>query len=64
MTKMMDNFSTRCHVGDDSEVQYFNGSGLVTHYLVRDQSMCGGDVQNNNNNNNNNNSSLTPNVTM
>ena len=30
-----------------SEVQCFNGSGAVTHYLVQYQSMCGGAVQNN-----------------
>ena len=29
-----------------SEVQCFNGSGAVTHYLVQYQSMCGGAVQN------------------
>ena len=29
-----------------SEVQCFNGSGAVTHYLVQYQSMCGGIVQN------------------
>ena len=29
-----------------SEVQCFNGSGAVTHYLVQYQSMCGGTVQN------------------
>jgi len=29
-----------------SEVQCFNGSGDVTHYLVQYQSMCGGTVQN------------------
>ena len=29
-----------------SEVQCFNGSGVVTHYLVQYQSMCGGSVQN------------------
>ena len=29
-----------------SEVQCFNGSGVVTHYLVQYQSMCGGAVQN------------------
>ena len=28
-----------------SEVQCFNGSGAVTHYLVQYQSMCGGTVQ-------------------
>ena len=28
------------------EVQCFNGSGAVTHYLVQYQSMCGGAVQN------------------
>ena len=29
-----------------SEVQCFNGSGAVTHYLVQYQSLCGGVVQN------------------
>ena len=29
-----------------SEVQCFNGSGTVTHYLVQYQSMCGGPVEN------------------
>ena len=29
-----------------SEVQCFNGSGAVTHYLVQYQSMCGGSAQN------------------
>ena len=29
-----------------SEVQCFNGSGAVTHYLVQYQSMCSGPVQN------------------
>ena len=29
-----------------SEVQCFNGSGAVTHYLVQYQSLCGGAVQN------------------
>ena len=29
-----------------SEVQCFNGSGAVTHYLVQYKSMCGGAVQN------------------
>ena len=29
-----------------SEVQCFNGSGPVTHYLLQYQSMCGGAVQN------------------
>ena len=29
-----------------SEVQCFNGSGAVTHYLVQYQSMCSGAVQN------------------
>ena len=29
-----------------SEVQCFNGSGAVTHYLVQYHSMCGGAVQN------------------
>ena len=29
-----------------SEVQCFNGSGAVTHYLVQYQSTCGGAVQN------------------
>ena len=29
-----------------SEVQCFNGSGAVTHYLVQYWSMCGGAVQN------------------
>ena len=29
-----------------SEVQCFNGSEAVTHYLVQYQSMCGGAVQN------------------
>ena len=29
-----------------SEVQCFNGSGAVTHYLVQYHSMCGGVVQN------------------
>ena len=29
-----------------SEVQCFNGSGAVTHYLVQYQSSCGGVVQN------------------
>jgi len=29
-----------------SEVQCFNGSGAVTHYLVQYQSMSGGAVQN------------------
>ena len=29
-----------------SEVQCFNGSGAVTHYLVQYQSMCGGVVKN------------------
>ena len=29
-----------------SEVQCFNGSGAVTHYLVQYQSMCGGAVLN------------------
>ena len=29
-----------------SEVQCFNGSGVVTHYLVQYQFMCGGAVQN------------------
>ena len=29
-----------------SEVQCFNGSGAVTHYLVQYQSMCDGAVQN------------------
>ena len=29
-----------------SEIQCFNGSGAVTHYLVQYQSMCGGAVQN------------------
>ena len=29
-----------------SEVQCFNGSGAVTHYLVQYHSMCGGTVQN------------------
>ena len=29
-----------------SEVQCFNGSGAVTHYLVQYQSMCGGAMQN------------------
>ena len=29
-----------------SEVQCFNGSGTVTHYLVQYQSMCDGAVQN------------------
>ena len=29
-----------------SEVQCFNGSGAVTHYLVQYRSMCGGAVQN------------------
>jgi len=29
-----------------SEVQCFNGSGAVTHYLVQYQSMCGGTVHN------------------
>ena len=29
-----------------SEVQCFNGSRAVTHYLVQYQSMCGGAVQN------------------
>ena len=27
-----------------SEVQCFNGSGTVTHYLVQYQSLCGGSV--------------------
>ena len=29
-----------------SKVQYFNGSGTVTHYLVQYQSMCGGAMEN------------------
>ena len=29
-----------------SEVQCFNGSKAVTHYLVQYQSLCGGAVQN------------------
>jgi len=29
-----------------SEVQCFNGSGAVTHYLVQYHSICGGTVQN------------------
>ena len=29
-----------------SEVQCFNGSGAITHYLVQYQSMCGSAVQN------------------
>ena len=29
-----------------SEVQCFNRSGAITHYLVQYQSMCGGAVQN------------------
>ena len=29
-----------------SEVQCFNGSGPVAHYLLQYQSMCGGAVQN------------------
>ena len=29
-----------------NEVQCFNGSGAITHYLVQYQSMCGGAVQN------------------
>ena len=29
-----------------SEVQCFNGSGAVTHYLVQYHSMCGGSVRN------------------
>ena len=29
-----------------SGVQCFNGSGVVTHYLVQHQSLCGGAVQN------------------
>ena len=29
-----------------SEVQCFNGSGTVTHYIVQYQSSCGGAVQN------------------
>ena len=29
-----------------SEVQCFNGSGAVTHYLVQYWSICGGAVQN------------------
>ena len=29
-----------------SEVQCFNGSEVVTHYLVQHQSLCGGAVQN------------------
>ena len=29
-----------------SEVQCFNGSGPVTHYLVQYQSFCGGAVRN------------------
>ena len=29
-----------------SEVQCFNGSGAVTHYIVQYQSSCGGAVQN------------------
>ena len=29
-----------------SEVQCFNGSGAITHYLVQYQSMCGGAMQN------------------
>ena len=29
-----------------SEVQCFNGSGAVTHYIVQYQSLCGGAVKN------------------
>ena len=48
-----------------SEVQCFNGSGAVTHYLVQYQSMCGGPVQNVTSNGTVQTvSGLTPNVTV